>query len=168
MLNSVKELLIIFKMWKKKENFLGGKGAMALSSVLALSLILLALGLAMAFSGFVQSDIAYNQDKAAIAFYIAEAGAKDAMQKVVRNKNYSTAGLEGSKYILTFVNGSADIVINKDIPAAERTEILSTGTAGVNIKKIRVVLNTDAGSNDTGKITIMSWEECQKSGMLCN
>lgn len=141
-------------MAKRKENFFNEKGAMALSSVLALSLILLALGMAMAFSGFVQSDIAFNQDKAAVAFYIAEAGAKDAMQKVVRNKNYNNAG-----YTLSLANGSANVVVSKDIPAAERTEILSTGTAGANTKKIRVVLNTDTDNDDNGRVTIASWEE---------
>lgn len=153
-----------------KQKFFNEKGAMALSSVLALSLILLALGLAMAYSGFIQSDITYNQDKAAIAFYVAEAGAKDAMQKVVRNKNYNNAG-----YILAFENGSANISAchNNDIVACsgislQQTEILSTGLAGANTKKVRVVLNTDANSDGSGKVTIESWEECQKSGALCN
>ncbi|MDP3057821.1 MAG: hypothetical protein Q8N37_04905 [bacterium] len=150
-------------MFKNNKKYWGEKGAMALSSVLALSIILLALGLAMAFSGFVQSDITYNQDKAAIAFYIAEAGAKDAMQKVVRNKNYSNAG-----YVLSLTTGSANIVVSKDVPAAERTEILSTGAVGVNTKKIRVVLNTDTDNDNNGKVTIVSWEECRKSGALCN
>lgn len=127
---------------------------MALSSVLALSIILLALGLAMAFSGFVQSDIAYNQDKAAIAFYIAEAGVKDATQKVVRNKNYNNTG-----YSLAVADGSANVVVSKDVPSPERTEILSTGVSGANTKKVRVVLNTDTDNDDNGKITIESWEE---------
>lgn len=150
-------------MLKNQKKCFNEKGAMALSSVLALSLILLALGLAMSFSGFVQSDITYNQDKAAVAFYAAEAGAKDALEKVVRNKNYSNTG-----YTLSLADGSANIVVNKDILAPERTEILSTGASGANTKKIRVVLNTNANNDGNGKITIESWEECQKSGMLCN
>lgn len=136
---------------------------MALSSILALSIILLALGLAMSYSGFIQSDITYNQDKAAVAFYIAEAGVKDAIEKVVRDKNYNNAG-----YVLVLANGSANIAVSKDIPIVERTEILSTGVSGANTKKIRVVLNTNANSDGNGKITIESWEECQKSGALCN
>jgi len=142
---------------------LNEKGVMALSSVLVLSLILLVLGLAMAFSGFVQSNIAFNQDKAAIAFYVAEAGAKDAMQKVIRNKNYSNAG-----YSIVMSEGNANIAVSKDVPAPDRTEILSTGIVGANTKKVRVVLNTNADNDGNGKITIVSWEECQKSGVLCN
>lgn len=148
---------------KNKKKLLNEKGAMALSSILALSIILLALGLAMAFSGFIQSDITYNQDKAAIAFFIADAGAKDALEKVVRNKNYSNTG-----YTLTFADGSANIVVSKDILAIDRTEILSTGVSGENTKKVRVVLNTNTNNDGNGKVTIESWEECQKSGALCN
>lgn len=149
--------------FKNKKKYLNESGVMALSSILALSLILLALGLAMAFSGFIQNNITFNQDKATIAFYAAEAGAKDAMQKVVRNKNYSNAG-----YTLALNGGSANVVVNKDVPAAERTEVLSTGVAGSNTKKIRIVLNTNTDNDGNGKITIVSWEECQKSGALCN
>ncbi len=139
------------------------KGAMALSSILALSIILLALGLAMSFTSFIENNIVYNQNKASNAFYVAEAGARDAIEKVVRNKNFSNGG-----YSLAMAGGSATIVVNKDVPAAERTEILSTGVSGANTKKIRVVLNTDANNDNNGKVTIESWEECQKSGALCN
>lgn len=146
-------------MLKKNKKFSNEKGAMALSSVLALSMILLALGLAMAFSGFIQSDITYNQDKAAIAFYIAEAGAKDAMQKVVRNKNYDNTG-----YCLVMDNGRADIVVSR---SGDQTEINSTGISGVsdcnalgtNTKKVRVILNTNAEGDGNGKVVIVSWEE---------
>ena len=136
----------MFENLQKKFN---QKGAMALSSVLALSTILLALGLAMAYSGFIQSDIAYNQDKAAIAFYLAEAGAKDAMQKVVRNKNYSYAN---PGYDLIVGSGSAKVIININ---GGQTEILSTGTVGNNTKKVRVILNVD----NNGKTAIDTWEE---------
>lgn len=148
-------------MFENKKNFFNEKGAMALSSVLALSMILLALGLAMSYSGFIQSNIAYNQDKAAIAFYIAESGAKDAMQKAVRDKNYNNAG-----YSLAFADGSANVAVchNNDIIVcpniiARQTEILSTGIVGVNTKKVRVVLNTDTDNNDNGRVTIVSWKE---------
>jgi len=141
-------------MFKNKRKYSNEKGAMALSSVLALSIILLALGLAMAFSGFVQNNITFNQDKAAIAFYVAEAGTKDAIEKVVRNKNYNNAG-----YILSLAGGSANIMVNKDVPTSDRTEILSTGIAGSNTKKIRVVLNTNANNDGNGKVSIASWEE---------
>lgn len=137
------------------------KGAMALSSIMVLAAILLALGLAMASSGFIQSNIVFNQGKSNSAFYLTEAGAKDAMQRVARNKNYSNAG-----YILNLTNGSANVVVchNDDIItcsniAVQQTEILSTGVSGTNTKKIRAVLDINAGNDGNGKITVVSWEE---------
>lgn len=146
---------------KNNKKYLNSRGAMALSSILALSVILLALGIAMAFSGFVQNDMAHNQDKAAMAFYIAEAGVKDAIQKVVRNSKYSNVG-----YALSFPNGSANISVchNDDIivcPGAglAQTEVISTGVSGANTKKIKVILNTDASGGGKGKVAIISWQE---------
>lgn len=130
------------------------KGAAALSSILVLAMILLAAGLAMASSSFIQSSIVANQDKSTSALYVAEAGARDAMQKVARKKNYSNAG-----YNLAVGSGSAGIVVNKDTPSSGQTEILSTGVVGGNTKKIKVILNTDAAGDGSGKVAIISWEE---------
>lgn len=147
-----------------KAKIAGERGAMALGSILALAVILLAVGLAMSFSGFIQSDISSNQDKASIAFYAAEAGVKDAMQKVARKKNYNTDALLGSKYDLAVGNGSAAITVcNSNIVCPDissgQTKILSTGMAQNNTKKIKVILNTDAANDGSGKVSIVSWEE---------
>lgn len=129
------------------------KGAMALGSILALSAILLASGLALALSGFIQGDIVFNQDKANGAFYIADAGVKDAMQKIARNKNYESAG-----YDLVFAGDSkATIVVT---PSAGKTEIISTGLVGSgviggNTKKIRAVVNVSVN----GEVTPDTWRE---------
>ncbi len=128
------------------------KGAMALGSILALSAILLAIGLAMAFSGFIQGDIVFNQDKASSAFYIAEAGVKDAMQKIARNKDYNYAS---PGYNLIVDGGTATVIVNKDIPVGGKTEIISTGVVGNNTKKVREVL--DVGVN--GDVTVDTWAE---------
>jgi uncharacterized protein (UPF0333 family) len=141
----------MFSIFKKK---FWQKGAMALSSILVLAMILLAVGLAMASSSFIQSSIVSNQNKSISALYIAEAGAKDAMQKLTRNKNYSNTG-----YNLAIGNGSAGIVVSKDTPSSGQTEILSTGVVGGNTKKIKVILNTDAAGDGSGKVAIISWEE---------
>lgn len=125
---------------------------MALGSILALSAILLAIGLALAFSGFIQSDIVFNQDKASGAFYIAEAGVKDAMQKIARNKDYNYAN---PGYSLTVDGGTATVIANKDIPVGGKTEIISIGVAGNNTKKIRAVVNVGVNGN----ISTDTWEE---------
>lgn len=131
------------------------RGAVALVSVLALSAIMLVLGLAMAFSKFAESDIVLNQSNSSMAFYAAESGVRDAMQKVSRNKNYESAG-----YCLLLENKRADIIVTS---LAGQTEITSQGisgvgdciSAGTNKKRIKAVLNIAS----EGKVTIASWEE---------
>ena len=124
------------------------RGAMALGSILALSAILLAIGLALAFSGFIQGDIVFNQDKANNAFYIADAGVKDAMQKIARNKNFASTG-----YDLIFTGDSKATVVVSLVGG--KTEIISTGVVGNNTKKVKAVVNV--GVN--GDVTPDSWEE---------
>ncbi len=131
------------------------RGAAALISVLLLSMLILAVGLAMAFSKFVESDIVYNQNSSAEAFYMAESGARDAMQKTARNKNYESAG-----YCLLEGNKRAEVAVVK---LAAQTEIISRGVSGVsdcssagaNYKRIKAVLDVSV----EGKVTIASWEE---------
>lgn len=131
---------------------------MALGSILVLSAILLAAGLALALSGFIQGDIVFNQDKANSAFYIADAGVKDAMQKIARKKNYEYVS---PGYELIFSGDSkAIIIVNKNTPISGKTEIISTGVVGNgiiggNTKKIRAVVNVSAN----GEVTPDSWEE---------
>lgn len=131
------------------------RGAVALISVLALSMIMLALGLAMVFSKFAESDIVLNQNNSSMALYAAESGVRDAMQKVSRNKNYESAG-----YCLLLENKRADIIVTRLVG---QTEIISQGingvsdctSAGTNKKRIKAVLNIAS----EGKVTIASWEE---------
>ena len=113
------------------------------------------MGLAMAFSEFTQNNIVYNQNKSMEAFYAAESGAKDAMQKIARNKNYAAA-----IYCLATGQNSAEVNVIKSVG---QTEIISKGISGSadcaatgsNYKRIRAVLDVNA----EGKITISSWEE---------
>lgn len=137
-------------MREKQRKYADEKGAVALSSISVLAMILLAVGLTMAFSGFIESNLAFEQDKASAAFYISEAGAKDAMQKIARNKKYNNAG-----YTLTLDNGSANVIVSKDTPSSGQTQILSAGTSGSNTKKVKVIL----GVSLNGNVTINSWEE---------
>lgn len=131
------------------------RGAVALSSILMLSMLLLVIGLAMAFSEYMQSSIVYNQDKSSDAFYAAESGIKDAMQKVAKNKDY-----ENPSYCLMMGKNRADVAVVK---LSGQTEIISSGisgvadcaSAGTNYKKIKAVLNV----SNNGKIEIFSWEE---------
>lgn len=133
-----------------KTYYSGERGAVALLSILSLAMIILIVGLAMTVSGFLQTDITHNQEKASGALFIADAGARDAYQKITRNKDYVSAG-----YGLAVGEGTANVVVSQN---AGTTEIISTGTLGNNIKKIKAVVNTNTDAMD-GKLSIVSWNE---------
>lgn len=124
------------------------KGAIALPTILMLASLLLAIGLAMNLTSYNKIEIIKNNENALSAFYIAEAGIKDAMEKVARNKNYS------ANYILQVNNGSANIDFNSS-PPPNQIIITSTGIFDSNTKKIRASFNVD----NNGKLTPLSWEE---------
>lgn len=138
----------------KEQNKKSEKGAAALVSVLAILMILLSLGLAIAFSGYVQSDIAANQNRKARAFYAAEAGIKDATQKIARNKNYSSAG-----YNLQVENSNVYVIVNiLSYPSQltpGQTQIISSGKSENNAKKTAAIVDVDIN----GKVTVNNWEE---------
>ncbi len=132
---------------KKRKKYLFEKGAIALPSVLILSAVLLAIALALSLSSNSQNNMTQSKDKSIRAFYIAEAGIKDAEEKIARNKNYDT------NYNLPLNGGNAAITIDNSIPS--NTIVTSEGTLENNTKTIEVILNVDGN----GKALQSSWKE---------
>lgn len=125
-------------------------GVALLPMILALSFIILVVVVSLASLSFVEINIGTAQKKADEAFFVANAGVSDAIIRIARNKNYSSVG-----YNLTVGNGTANVVVQKDIPAAGQTRITSTGTVGASKRKIQV----DTNVNTYGKVTIASFSE---------
>lgn len=139
-------------MFKKNlQEIFSPSGAAALPAVIALSMILLLVGLAMTFSGYIQNNIVQNQNKSILALYIADSGLKDAMQKVTRDKDYDTS-VVGS-YNLAVNGGEASIAITR--LGGGQTQIVSSGVFDNITKKLKTVLDVSS----EGKVTINSWEE---------
>lgn len=138
----------------KGQNKKSEKGAAALVSVLTILIILLSLGMAIAFSGYIQNDTAANQNRAARAFYAAEAGIKDATQKITRDKNYDSAG-----YNLQVENSGAYVVVTILSSPTQltpgQTQIISAGKSENNTKKIEMIVDVD----NNGKVMFNNWEE---------
>jgi len=132
---------------KNRKHFFSQRGIVALPAIIALSVIILTIGLAMSFSSFTQNNISSNKYKSELTYRIAEAGIKDAMVKITRNKNYDTA------FTLLINNGAANV--NCDTSGPGQTKITSIGTFNNNTKTIETIL--DITTN--GKVTISSWIE---------
>ncbi|MFA6521574.1 MAG: hypothetical protein WCT53_04280 [Candidatus Gracilibacteria bacterium] len=126
------------------------RGVALLPMIIAMSFIVLVIVLSLSSMGMVETNLGVGQKKADDAFFVANAGVSDGMMKVVRNKNYSSAG-----YDLTVGNGTANIVVETSTPSSGKSTITSTGTVGTSKRKIQVVVSI----SDYGKVTNDSWTE---------
>ncbi|MFA6096804.1 MAG: hypothetical protein WC788_04215 [Candidatus Paceibacterota bacterium] len=124
------------------------KGAIALPTVLILAAALLAIGLAMNLASYNKIEIIRNNENALNAYYIAEAGIRDALEKVARDKNYNTG------YTLQLNNGTATIDFDSS-PPPNQIIITSTGLFDNNTKKIQASFDMDSN----GRLTLLSKKE---------
>lgn len=134
----------IFEMNKTPEKT---KGAIALPTIIMLASMLLAIGLAINLSSYNKIETIKNNENALNASYIAEAGIKDALEKIARDMNFST------NYVLDTGRGSAQITITSALPVVI---IESKGTFEGNAKTVRATIAVDS----SGKILPdISWQE---------
>jgi hypothetical protein len=96
-----------------------------------------------------------NSDK---ALNYAQLGAKDALEKVARNKDYAT-----SSSLLNIVSGGCTspyrgcASTSVAIKTSTTTQIISWGLLGDSIRKIQVDVNLDPNGN--GLISSHAWQE---------
>lgn len=123
------------------------KGVMALPSIIVISLLVLIAGIGIASSGFFENMMSYGDVNSKKALVYAEAGAEDAFERLVKNKNCSC-----SSYSLNFSDGGAAITVSGG--ASDKT-IISDGTVSGKKRKVQVGVSFDA--NDKASQT--SWQE---------
>jgi len=127
------------------------KGIAALPTVLFLVLIISGLVLTISFLFFYQSqgETAINQSRKALHY--AEAGIYDALLKIDRDLTFE------STYTLSFnSSGEAEVSVQRDTPEEDKDTIYSIGKCGNSRRKIKVVIQIES---NTGKISILSWQE---------
>ncbi len=114
--------------------------------------IIVEIALAGAFISYYLSQSGFGVKISAEALAAAEAGVQDALIRIIRDKNFSSAG-----YNLTVGNRSANIIVCKDSCAGTgKHKITSTGTAMLKRRKIEAVANVDSV---TGEVKIESVQE---------
>ena len=136
-------------------------GVASLPIIMGLTLLILAVGVSITALGFTESFIVAGQKQSSEALFYAEAGARDALMKIIRNKNYS----ELSGYQIAFVSdgctsndGCAIITVSSgDGSALDPKIINSEGRGKNNIRKIRVEVIFDDSLN--GEIKNANWQE---------
>jgi len=143
-------------------------GAAMLAAALVMMIALIAIGISMSNSGFLEGSMSESQRESQGAYFAAQAGAKDALLKIARDKNASSTGYflpsDPSDCALYGSTACAKIIIERygaasacsQTLSADQDCIISTGTFKNKLRKIEVILNVDAVN---GKITIVSQKE---------
>ena len=140
------------------------RGIAAITSILIIVILTLLISLAASTSGITEGVVSKYQYQAGQAYAAAESGAQDAMIRIARNKNYSSAGYyipsgcslnTSSKCVKVIVEKDVQSVCSQTISAGQDC-VISTGTLANKSKTVEVILNVNATS---GKLEIVTWNE---------
>jgi hypothetical protein len=138
------------------------KGIATLPTIMAIAVLMVAIVGGIAMMSFSESFLSQGAVRSAKALRYAEAGARDALMRVARNKNYTCDAPADGCYQIPFVDngcsaslsGCAKITI--DSQSAPKT-IVSRGYMSGHVRKMQVAVTFDAGGN--GAIESVAWQE---------
>lgn len=135
-------------------------GLASLPTVVALTLLTLTIGVGITLASFTEIFTSAGAIQSAKALSYAEAGARDALMRIARNKNYTCSSPSTGCYTMDFVSsgcssntGCAKITVSSSTPKV----IISEGRAGNNIRRLEVDVTLDA--SDNGEIATSTWAE---------
>lgn len=123
------------------------KGIAALPTIIIISLFVLLISVALISSGLIENAISFGHKESQEAYVAAELGAQDAIMRISRNKDFTSAG-----YQITAGNGTANITVS----GTTTKTIISTGTVSNKTRKLQVVMNVgvcNGGANDGNACT---------------
>ncbi len=126
-------------------------GQAALSFVFLIGVIVLSIGVAVAFlaNSFLNSGYGYQAANRAMA--VASAGAEDALMRLARNKDFSSV----SSYSVPVGSDSASVTVNQNSPSTGQAKIVSSATVSFQQRKFQVVVSIDS---TTGQVSLISWQ----------
>lgn len=146
-------------------NFNFHKGAATLPTIMALTILILAVGLSIAGVTFTESLISAGQKQSAEAYLYAEAGARDALMKITRNKNYICVTTDC--YSIDLVDngcstnqGCAKISVSAGAGSdADPKIITSKGIVNNYTRRVQVNVVFDASLNGEINLSSTTWQE---------
>lgn len=139
------------------------RGAASLPSIIAVGLLILVIGVSITAISLSESFVSLGSSQSATALSYAELGAKDALIRIVRNKNYS-----GSYTINMVANGCttgdgcATVTVSTDNGSQATPKLVdSTGQMKTSTRKVRVSVQyiQYGGSVYSGEIATSTWQE---------
>lgn len=135
-----------------------GRGVAVLPLVIISSFIILVVGAAVAFVTFFENQTAFSARKAGEALVASQAGVNDALQKILRDRNFN------SSYILTIDGAEAEVAVIKDVVdcagafMGKTFTVESLGKAQNRQRKIRAAVSADC---ETGQVVVVSMKEIE-------
>jgi hypothetical protein len=137
-------------------------GAASLPSIIAVGLLILVIGVSITAISMSESFVSVGSAQSATALSYAELGAKDALVRIARNKNYS--GTYSLNMVASGCNapydGCAEVTVTSgtgNFAAANPKIVYATGTVKVSARKVRVDVYYDSGLY--GEIATSTWQE---------
>ena len=128
-------------------------GVAALPAIIVIAMVILLVGVGISSTGFIENLSSYGELENKKALAAAEAGASDAFERLVRNKNCNSGTLPTCQNYLMLIN---NVNVNIEITDADTEKIItSIGQIGFKKVKIQVIISFDIN----GKATQKSWKE---------
>ena len=136
-------------------------GAAALPAVFALLILIISVVVILSAMSIAGSQMSYLSLKSQKALNYSEAGARDALLRIARDKTYTCDSPSDGCYEIEFATdgcstneGCAKITVSS---ATAPKVIVSNGFAGTNVRKVQVSVTFDASGN--GEILSTAWSE---------
>lgn len=143
--------------------FTNEQGLATIPTVIALTILVLAVGIGITSLSLSESFVTLGQDYSTKALFYAEAGAKDALVKIARKKDYSCTA--ANCYSINMVTdgcstneGCARVSVSAGVGSAGDPKIVtSTGQVKSSTRTVRVTIILDTSLH--GEIATASWQE---------
>ena len=140
------------------------RGVATLPTVLVLGVMALAVAVGITAVSLTESFISQGSAQSSRALFYAEAGARDALIKIARNKNYTCSSADC--YTIDFstngcglLNDCAKVSVSGTGATGDPKIITSKGIMKASTRRMQVSVILDGGTVGNGEITSAVWNE---------
>lgn len=141
-------------------------GIATLPTVIVIGMLALAVAVSITALSFNELLISQGQAQSSAALVYGEAGARDALTRIARNKNYvcSTTDCYSIDFVANGCTNSTDcakVTVSSGVgTSADPKIITSKGITSASTRRIQVTVQMDGGASVTnGEITSAVWAE---------
>lgn len=132
------------------------RGAIALSTILGITLLVSILGIGIGLIAFFEGLIGVTQARSTEAYFAAEAGVYDALRRLLLNPTTQGDGVIIAQPSYPLVVNSATSTVQVGSLSGSKVTITSIGESQGRKRKLEVEVFIDG---TTGALQILSWKE---------